>query len=334
MFYKKIGLLLAASGLSSMVVADDFPKLDQALPAYVDAASIAPVFDFDGDGCYPSAGISRNGDKNGGLSPTGALDGSCDSSNFMDTSNTIHRYVCSVTDATYCGHMYALYFEKDQLIANVSSGHRHDWEYVTVWTTNGNPTHATYSYHRTAVTLTEAEVPKDSGGHMKFVYHKDGASSHAIRVAGASEVAENPYGVFVTPTIATWYGLVGDGWNNIVMRTLLDNYSYDDANLPTTEGNFLNKINDFKPSNYPSFTQADATNANPNAEAVFYELVNNASGLCLDINNAVMANGTNVMQWTCSGEHWQRWYYESSSQLMRSKNDPRFCLDNGGTFAN
>ncbi len=259
--FTTLALLLTCSA-----VAHDFASLDQAVPTTIDVLSIAPVFDFDGDGCYPSAGISRSGQQNGGLKPSGSLSGSCSSTNFLESSNTVHRYVCSETDARYCGHIYALYFEKDQLFSGIESGHRHDWEWAAVWTTNGEVTHGTYSYHSTAVTQSEAELAKDGGGHLKYVYHKDGVSTHAMRDAGKDEQAENPYGVFVTPPIISWYEFYGDGLNNATMRGLFNSFDYKSANLPTTDANFLRKINDHKPSNYPSFSVADAaaSNSNPN----------------------------------------------------------------------
>jgi endonuclease/exonuclease/phosphatase family metal-dependent hydrolase len=66
----------------------------------------------------------------------------------------------------------------------------------------------------------------------------------------------------------------------------------------------------------------------------YVQFINNASGLCLDISNANMSNGTNVGQWTCNNGNWQKWHYDASSGLIRSQQDNRFCLDNGGNFAN
>lgn len=43
--------------------ADNFSKLDQALPSGINALAIAPVFDFDSDGCLPSAGLAEVGYK-------------------------------------------------------------------------------------------------------------------------------------------------------------------------------------------------------------------------------------------------------------------------------
>lgn len=68
------------------------------------------------------------------------------------------------------------------------------------------------------------------------------------------------------------------------------------------------------------------------AAVSYVQFVNRNSGMCLDINGATMADGTNVLQWTCSGGDWQKWSYDSTSGLIRSKKDPRFCLDNSGKF--
>jgi hypothetical protein len=66
--------------------------------------------------------------------------------------------------------------------------------------------------------------------------------------------------------------------------------------------------------------------------ASYFSIVNRASGLCMDVWNAAMAPGTNVAQWSCSGAAWQKWSYDAGSGLIRSQQDPRFCLDNSGNF--
>jgi hypothetical protein len=68
--------------------------------------------------------------------------------------------------------------------------------------------------------------------------------------------------------------------------------------------------------------------------ASYVSLVNRASGLCLDVNGGEMAAGTDVLQWTCTGADWQKWSHDRRTGLLRSKQDPRFCLDNAGTFDN
>jgi hypothetical protein len=95
-------------------------------------------------------------------------------------------------------------------------------------------------------------IPKD-GNHIRVVYHKDGPSTHAFRFADWSEAAENPYGAFVTPTIASWFYMSGDGISNAEMRSLLNGFDYGSGNLPVKDSNFLNNMNNFKPAGYPHF---------------------------------------------------------------------------------
>lgn len=245
------GLMIAA--LSAH--ADNFTALDQAYPANVDISSLYPVFDFDTDGCLPSAGISRTGVQNGGLSPSGSITGGCRSSTFLSTSNTLHRYACVTSSSnTYCGHFFALYFLKDQT-TSVGGGHRHDWEYAAVWTTNGVITHGGYSAHGDLSNSAAAEIPFENG-HLKFVYHKDGASTHAFRFAKSDETAENPYGVFVTPTIISWHTMTGDTVDNATLRSNLNSYDYGSAVVPLKDSTFLDNLNTYKPSGYPTFTQS------------------------------------------------------------------------------
>lgn len=247
------GILLLFLISVTMVHAEDFPRLDEATPgAFV--LRLAPVFDFDGDGCLPSAGISRSGQQNAGLGTTGSITGDCRSTNFLDTSNTLHRHTCTSSNgAQYCGHFYALYFEKDQVLAGWDIfGHRHDWEHVAVWTIDGVITHVSASAHGDMDIRVVADVPFD-GSHPKIVYHKDGPGTHAFRFAKDNESAENPYGRFVTPTLTSWYNVTGDAVSNTEMRTRLNNFDYGKATIPLKSSNFLTNINRFKPSGYPTF---------------------------------------------------------------------------------
>jgi hypothetical protein len=66
--------------------------------------------------------------------------------------------------------------------------------------------------------------------------------------------------------------------------------------------------------------------------ASYVSFVNRSSGLCMDVWNGSMANGTNVAQWNCNGASNQKWSYDAATGLIRSQRDPRFCLDNSGGF--
>jgi hypothetical protein len=246
---------LLGLSLSAVASADDFYRLDQALPSNVDIGASYPVFDFDGDGCLPSAGISRLGVQSGGLKPSGSITGGCRQTAFLDTSNTLHRHACTTSGGNvYCGHFYALYFLKDQVTA-LGGGHRHDWEYAAIWTTNGVVTHGGYSAHGELVNA-EISTLDQQNGHMKIVYHKDGVVTHCMRFAKSGEVAENGYGTFVTPNITSWKTLVGDGVGNAQLRADLDAFDYGSGVIPLRDDNFLGNLNTYKPSAYPTFTTA------------------------------------------------------------------------------
>lgn len=247
--------LLCGSLLCVSAQASDFARLDEALPAGINISATYPVFDFDTDGCLPSAGISRSGAQNGGLKPSGSITGGCRSGSFLQTSNTLHRHACVTSGSdVYCGHFYALYFLKDQATA-LGGGHRHDWEHAAIWTKNGVVTHGGYSAHGTLYNAAVASLPMQNG-HMKIVYHKDGVSTHALRFASSGEVAENPYGSFVTPSITSWTSMKGDGVSNAQMRANLNAFDYGSATIPMKDSNFLGNLNTSRPSGYPSFTSA------------------------------------------------------------------------------
>lgn len=243
--------------------ASDFPRLDFAPPAGENISGLEPVFDFDGDGCLPSAGISRTGQQNDGLRTTGKITGDCRSHDFMESSNTLHRGACvDANGARYCGHFYSLYFEKDQVIDYFGGGHRHDWEYAAVWTINGAVSHGSYSAHGALTTKPANELPFE-GSHLKIVYHKDGPGTHAMRFAKPNEVAENPYNAFVTPVITSWYTVVGDGLSNIAMRNRLNRYDYGSGTIPLKDSRFLDNLNRFKPAGFPQFSMVHVEMENP-----------------------------------------------------------------------
>lgn len=262
---KKLFVALIAFSLSPLAMAgssassvEHLAALDTAMPAMEDISNTHPVFDFDGDGCFPSAGIGRDGQKNEGLNTTGSLGGDCRESDFLETSNTLHRYACqTVGQDEFCGHSYALYFMKDQVVSGADAfGHRHDWEHAMVWTKNGAMTHGSYSAHGDLTTKPTSQLPLQSG-HLKIVYHKDGGLTHSLRFAKSNEVAENPYGTFVLPPLTSWYTLTGNSLNNQQMRDRLNSYNYGSATIPMKDNNFLGTLNNNRPSGYPQFTQQD-----------------------------------------------------------------------------
>lgn len=256
----KLSALLVAAFAVVGVVADDFAKLDEAQPSGVDLSSIYPVFDIDTDSCLFSAGISRNGEQNEGLKPTGTVTGSCRSDDFLNLSNLYHRYAClEASNVSYCGHFFSVYTLKDQIVDYIESGHRHDWEKVILWTEDGDITFGSYSEHSSVGTAAVSDIPKTADGRLKFVFHKSGALTHCFRFAKDDEgddSAENPSGKWFTPTIASWYTMKGDDVSNDDLRAKLNSYDYGSAHFPNMDAVFLDRLNEYKPSSFPNFTQA------------------------------------------------------------------------------
>jgi len=250
----KIHFIVLALFFSQAASVEHFLSLDQALPKNIDVLSIAPVFDFDMDGCLPSSGISRGGMQNPGLDTKGVLHGFCRDESFLETSNTLHRHACTRKNGKiYCGHLFGLYFQKDQILPYIGLGHRHDWEYAAVFTKDHIITHATYSAHGRAITK---EFPAHDSDQttVRVVYHKDGLLTHAMRFANKDESAENPYGEFVTPPIVSWCELTGDNLTNRDMREKLNAFDYGKATIPVKAGQFIPNLNKAKPKEYPEFT--------------------------------------------------------------------------------
>eukprot|EP00924_Labyrinthula_sp_SR-Ha-C_P010776 maker-scaffold_35-snap-gene-1.49-mRNA-1 protein AED:0.01 eAED:0.01 QI:376/1/1/1/1/1/2/229/249 len=239
--------------LPAILQAADFPALPQKIPFTGNVAGLAPVFDFDADSCLPAAAISSEGAQNPGTSLSGTITQGCRTSNFLQYSNTYHRHSCTYTSGTRCVHLYALYFEKDQDIDYLNAaGHVHDIEDVAIWTLNGVITHASYSAHGDLYTRPISNVPLQNG-HVKIVYHKDGLSTHSFRFANSNEVAENPYGTFVTPKILNWVYGSSAYMQPSDFRNKLNSFSYGKASFKIKDSEWLTYINQYRPSGYPAF---------------------------------------------------------------------------------
>jgi hypothetical protein len=126
-------------------------------------------------------------------------------------------------------------------------GHRHDWESVVVWVRQGasQPSYVSTSAHGDYSTYAASEVAwwDAARTHPKIVYHKDGVSTHAFRLASASEAPENDSGQW------HWEDLVGwDQFPSTAIRDAVVNKDWGSANFPLRNGNFENNLNKAKPS--------------------------------------------------------------------------------------
>ena len=251
-------------------MAEHFPALGEAIGG--DEAHLVrrhrPVFDFDSDGCYPSAAISRDGVPNPGLNHTGSFGGGCRLDNFLQSSNTYHRWARrSVGQNVYSVHLFDLYFLKDQAAEGAWDpfGHRHDIESVIIFFKNGAPTHVGRSGHGGWTMASWANVPKENN-RPKIVYHKDGVRTHAFRFAKNSESAENDYNQWVTPPIVSWFHMVGDSAKNVDLREVLnDPGQFGDAHMGIRDSRFLLLVDramgadsSIRAAGYPNFNFTDA----------------------------------------------------------------------------
>ena len=253
--------LLFGVGLASMLMgAPSFAQTLDRLPEAADAQTrrFAVFFDFDGDSCYPSPAISLtkltpptvviNGGHSVDYTSTSYADG-CREPAQLNNSNTYHRRAFIVENGvTFSVRMYALYFMKDKdSIVNIF-GHRHDWEFALVWTTNDKLTHAYASKH------SGGDLKPISGLHfdawcpecVKVVYHKDGPTTHVMRFADENEKAENHTKYWVKPPIVDWWLMPAE------IRSKLNAHSFGKADCSVCDARFRYAISEQTPAGYPS----------------------------------------------------------------------------------
>jgi hypothetical protein len=202
-----------------------------------------PAFDYDGDGCYPTPAIGPDGTVAEGLETSGAVNGNCHDQSDLDNTNSYARAKCNQNG--WCAYMYALYFEKDQAVDGSGvGGHRHDLEHVVVWVNQGQAEYVSASAHGEYSTHPSSEVAWE-GTHPKIVYHKDGAGTHAFRLASKDEQPENHYGKWQYPALVSWNNFPSG------IRDKLTAADFGSATLALKDGNFEADLEKAKPENVP-----------------------------------------------------------------------------------
>ncbi len=216
-----------------------------ALPASAPEPDVRfqPAFDYDEDGCYPTPAIGPDGTLNPGLKNSGALNGNCRDESDLDNTNSYVRTKCN---NGWCAHLYDLYFEKDQTVAGVDCcGHRHDIEHVVVWVNGDRVEFVSTSAHGDYATKPAAEVAFEGGTHAKIVYHKDGALTHAFRLAGGDEEPENHKGAWQFPALVGFDGFPPG------IRDELVGADFGSAGLGVKDGAFESNLAEAKPEGIP-----------------------------------------------------------------------------------
>ncbi|GGW95732.1 NPP1 family protein [Streptomyces lomondensis] len=216
-----VALTVGLAGSAQAALLTPFPSMGGSAPKQ---EMFQPFFDYDSNGCYPAAAVDASGRLNGGLNPSGALNGGC-GRDHLGRANTYSRAKCD-PGTGWCGIVYTLYFEKDQGNVVLDIGHRHDFEAAVVWY-HGNdewPSYVSVSAHGDYTTKRFNDVERE-GRRFKVVYHKDGEfGTHAFRFAKAGETAEAwgdggwdrpalvPYDTLRSQNRTAWNALANSDW--------------------------------------------------------------------------------------------------------------------------
>ncbi|WP_394842276.1 NPP1 family protein [Pendulispora brunnea] len=248
---RRLGRFVLGSAMGAAVLIPSFarakvltPRLDQNADDL--DTTYSPAYDYDRDGCYATAAISKNGELNPGLSLGGDLNGHCHDRAQIDNSNTYSRHKCNKNG--WCVSIYASYFEKDQNAdGSHLYGHTHDIEHVAVWTKDHEVKWVSLSHHNGWQKFDRSSIRFEHGTHPKVVYHKDGVKNHCFRLAtGLDEfIVENVTQDWVFPALVGWNGYPSG------IREKLMNHGFGEASFKIKDDNFLSTIADAKPSQVP-----------------------------------------------------------------------------------
>ncbi|SEF93521.1 Necrosis inducing protein (NPP1) [Nonomuraea solani] len=230
-----VAIVLAGPGIA---YAAPPTALDPAAPAA--DRTYQPAFDYDGDGCYPTPAIGRDGTIAPGLALGGAVNGQCHDLSDLDNTNSYSRSKCN---NGWCAYIYGLYFEKDQTLPGCC-GHRHDWEHVVVWVQGGTAQYVAASAHGNYSVRPRAQLFWE-GTHPKIIYHKDGLSTHAFRFASATEPPENHKGTWQFPALVGWDGYPPG------LRDRLVAHNFGSASFGLKDASFAGELAKAKPAGIP-----------------------------------------------------------------------------------
>jgi len=84
-----------------------------------------------------------------------------------------------------------------------------------------------------------------------------------------------------------------------------------------------------RPKPPPTATAAPKPPSPPNG--TFAQVVNAATGRCLDVRDGWFEDGVDVITAACSGSPTQQWRYDAERRVLQSYADQDFCLDSRGS---
>lgn len=96
-----------------------------------------PAIDYDTDSCYAVPAVGPDGTLSRGLVLGGSVTNDCRDEADLDNTNSYARSLCNKSGL--CVHVYAFYFEKDQVHDHAKLAHEHDWEHILVVADESKP---------------------------------------------------------------------------------------------------------------------------------------------------------------------------------------------------
>jgi hypothetical protein len=122
-----------------------------------------PVFVLSKGSCMPATAIDALGRLSAGLPAKRKMDGGC------LPFGRANIYTQSLTVGERTAHLYAVYFPKDGAYPYGAGGHRHDWEYVIVWTSERAVTAVTFAQHSGWYTMPRDRIRLQDEHPVVFV---------------------------------------------------------------------------------------------------------------------------------------------------------------------
>ena len=175
-------------------------------------------------GCQPYPAVDNNGNYSAGLKDAGSHNGGC------TDSNRGQIYARSMCKSGYCGYMYVFYMPKDNGVPIPSTGHRHDFEEVVVWTRNGQIIGAAYSRHGDYSYDTN---PHLVNGRVNAAYRIDGVT-HSM-----GKIRNRDRGRGKVWPVATWNRMTSKA-----KQALNDTSNFPTSVFPARNDNFRAKLNE------------------------------------------------------------------------------------------
>ena len=216
-----------------------------ALPGNADAAETRwqPAYDYDTDGCYPTPAIGPTGTLNGGLKPSGALNGNCRDQSDLDNTNGYSRYRCDER---------VVRLRVRAVLREGPGGQRHRERAPArlgarrgVGRERHRPVRVDVGARAASSSAPRARCAWD-GTHPRIVYHKDGAGSHAFRLANASDdPPENHYRSWRYPTLVGWNGYPAG------IRAVLSAANFGSAVFDLSDARFAGMLRTAMPAGIP-----------------------------------------------------------------------------------